>query len=233
MEYWRDRLRRAHAMGLNTVCAYLFWNMVEPKEGQFNWTGQADIAQFCKIAQEEGLWVILRPGPYACAEWEMGGLPWWLLKNDAIKLRTSDPAYLNPARAYLKEVGRVLAPLQITKGGPIIMVQAENEYGSFGNDAAYMGAIRQALLDAGFDMPLFACNPTGDLRKGYRADLFPVVNFGTDPATAFPRLRNLHPQRPAHVRRVLSRLVRHLGRDAPHGQRRQNDHRPRLHAQER
>lgn len=138
-EYWRDRLRRAHAMGLNTVCAYLFWNMQEPKEGQFNWTGQGDIAQFCKIAQEEGLWVILRPGPYACAEWEMGGLPWWLLKNDSVKLRTSDPNYLNPAKAYLKEVGRVLAPLQITHGGPIIMVQAENEYGSFGNDANYMG----------------------------------------------------------------------------------------------
>ncbi len=196
MEYWRDRLRRAHAMGLNTVCAYLFWNMVEPREGQFNWSGQADIAQFCKIAQEEGLWVILRPGPYACAEWEMGGLPWWLLKNDDIKLRTNDPAFVSAASAYLKEVGRVLGPLQITHGGPIIMVQAENEYGSFGRDAAYMGSIRQALLDAGFDVPLFACNPAGDLRNGYRDDLFPVVNFGSGPANAFRSLRAILPKGP-------------------------------------
>src|ERR1017187_10962996 len=90
-EYWRQRLQMCKAMGLNTVCAYLFWNLHEPKPGEFVWTGQADDAEFCRIAKEEGLWVILRPGPYACAEWEMGGLPWWLLKNDDIKLRTRDP----------------------------------------------------------------------------------------------------------------------------------------------
>jgi beta-galactosidase len=195
-EYWENRLRTAKAMGLNTVCAYLFWNMQEPMPGQFNWQGQADIAEFCRLAQKEGLWVILRPGPYACAEWEMGGLPWWLLKNDQVKLRTSDPLYLNPAREYLKEVGRVLAPLQITHGGPILMVQVENEYGSFGKDAAYMGALRQTLLDAGFDVPLFACNPTDDLKNGYRADLFPVVNFGADPARSFKALRAVLPQGP-------------------------------------
>ena len=138
-EYWRHRLQMAKAMGLNTVCAYLFWNLHEPQPGQFDWSGQADAAEFCRIAQEEGLWVILRPGPYACAEWEMGGLPWWLLKNDDIKLRTRDPLFLDAARVYLKEVGRVLGPLQITHGGPILMVQVENEYGSYGKDAEYMG----------------------------------------------------------------------------------------------
>ena len=96
-EYWRHRLQMAKAMGLNTVCAYLFWNMHEPKPGEYVWTGQADDAEFCRIAQEEGLWVILRPGPYACAEWEMGGTPWWLLKNEDIKLRTRDPRYLDAA----------------------------------------------------------------------------------------------------------------------------------------
>src|ERR1035437_7663222 len=135
MEYWRHRLQMAKAMGLNTVCAYLFWNMHEPKPGEFVWTGQADDAEFCRIAQEEGLWVILRPGPYACAEWEMGGTPWWLLKNDDIKLRSRDPRYLAAVKSYLKEVGRVLGPLQITHGGPIIMAQVENEYGSIGKDA--------------------------------------------------------------------------------------------------
>ena len=117
MEYWRHRLQMAKAMGLNTVCAYLFWNMHEPKPGEYVWTGQADDAEFCRIAQEEGLWVILRPGPYACAEWEMGGTPWWLLKSDNIKLRTRDPRYINAVKSYLKEVGRVLGPLQIS--GPV------------------------------------------------------------------------------------------------------------------
>jgi beta-galactosidase len=195
-EYWENRLRMAKAMGLNTVCAYLFWNMQEPLPGQFNWSGQADIAEFCRIAQKVGLWVVLRPGPYACAEWEMGGLPWWLLKNDEVKLRTRDPLYLDPAKTYLKEVGRVLGPLQITHGGPIIMVQVENEYGSFGRDTEYMGDLRQTMLDAGFDVPLFACNPAGDLSHGYRADLFPVVNFGSDPARGFAALRRILPQGP-------------------------------------
>jgi beta-galactosidase len=195
-EYWRHRLKMAKAMGLNTVCAYLFWNMHEPMPGEFNWSGQADVAQFCKIAQEEGLWVILRPGPYACAEWEMGGLPWWLLKFDDIQLRTRDPRFVDAARRYLKEVGRVLGPLQITQGGPILMVQVENEYGSYGKDADYMGDMRQALLDGGFNVPLFACNPVQALRSGYRADLFPVVNFGSNPAGAFRALREILPKGP-------------------------------------
>jgi len=195
-EYWQHRLRMARAMGLNTVCAYLFWNMHEPQLGKFVWSGQADAAEFCRLAQQEGLWVILRPGPYSCAEWEMGGLPWWLLQQDDIRLRTSDPRYLDPARRYLKEVGRVLAPLQITRGGPILMVQVENEYGFFGKDAAYMGELRQALLAAGFDVPLFACNPPQQLKNGWRPDLFPVVNFGTDPAAGFKALREILPKGP-------------------------------------
>jgi beta-galactosidase len=195
-EYWRNRLQTARAMGLNTVCAYLFWNMHEPHPGQFNWSGQADIAEFCRIAQQEGLWVILRPGPYACAEWEMGGFPWWLLKNDDIKLRTRDPRYLQAADRYLREVGRELAPLQITHGGPILMVQVENEYGFFGKDAQYMGELRNSLLAAGFDVPLFACNPVQHLKDGYRDDLFPVVNFGSDPQGAFKALRQILPKGP-------------------------------------
>lgn len=195
-EYWRHRLRMVKAMGLNTVCAYLFWNLHEPRPGEFNWSGDADAAAFCRIAQEEGLWVILRPGPYACAEWEMGGLPWWLLKHDDIALRSRDPRFLAAARRYLLEVGRQLAPLQITHGGPILMVQVENEYGFYGRDAAYMGELRQDLLDAGFDVPLFACNPKEHLRDGYRSDLFPVVNFGSDPAGAFAALREILPRGP-------------------------------------
>lgn len=195
-EYWRHRLRLMKAMGLNTVCAYLFWNVHEPRSGEFNWAGQADAAEFCRMAQAEGLWVILRPGPYACAEWEMGGLPWWLLKYDDIKLRSRDPRFMAAAKRYLAEVGRQLAPLQVSQGGPILMVQVENEYGFYGTDAAYMGELRQALLSAGFNVPLFACNPPQHLRDGYRSDLFPVVNFGTDPAGGFAALREILPVGP-------------------------------------
>jgi beta-galactosidase len=195
-EYWQHRLRMVKAMGLNTVCAYLFWNMHEPRPGQFNWSGDADVAAFCRAAQAEGLWVILRPGPYACAEWEMGGLPWWLLKHEDIQLRTRDPRYLDAAKRYLKEVGRVLGPLQVSQGGPILMVQVENEHGFYGDDPAYMGELRQALIDAGFDVPLFACNPTQHVGRSYHPDLFPVVNFGTDPAGGFRALREILPTGP-------------------------------------
>ncbi|MEI6074348.1 MAG: beta-galactosidase family protein, partial [Verrucomicrobiota bacterium] len=190
-EYWRQRLQMAKAMGLNTVCAYLFWNLHEPKPGEFVWTGQADDAEFCRIAQEEGLWVILRPGPYACAEWEMGGTPWWLLKNADLKLRTRDPRYINAVKAYLKEVGRVLGSQQITHGGPIIMAQVENEYGFFGKDAAYMEEIKQALVAAGFDVPLFECNPPDVMKNGMLTNLFQAGNFGSDVEKNFAKVRKI------------------------------------------
>jgi beta-galactosidase len=195
-EYWRHRLQMAKAMGLNAVCAYLFWNLHEPKPGEFNWNGQADDAEFCRIAQEEGLWVILRPGPYACAEWEMGGTPWWILKDDGVKLRSRDPRYLEPAKKYLREVGRVLGPLQVTHGGPIIMAQVENEYGFYGKDAEYIAAVRQALLDAGFDIPLFQCNSPDRMKNGMLPDLFQAANFGSDPKKNFAKLRELQPTGP-------------------------------------
>jgi beta-galactosidase len=195
-EYWQHRLRMCKAMGLNTVCAYLFWNMHEPEEGRFNWTDRADIAEFCRLAAAEGLWVILRPGPYACAEWEMGGTPWWLLRKAPIELRSRDPKFMEPAKRYLREVGRVLAPLQVTRGGPILMVQVENEYGFYGEDADYVREVRQAVLDAGFDVPLFDCNPTYRLGIGSPNELFHVVNFGSNPDEGFDKLRQFQPEGP-------------------------------------
>ncbi len=188
-EYWSHRLRLVKAMGLNTVCAYLFWNFHEWRQGRFDWQGQRDAAEFCRLAQAEGLWVILRPGPYACSEWEMGGLPWWLLKHPGDRfLRSRDPAFLTPARRWLAEVGRVLGPLQVTHGGPIILVQVENEYGYYGGDPDYMRAMRQAVLDAGFDVPLFACNPSDAVVRSHLPGLFSVANFGSDPAAGFAAL---------------------------------------------
>lgn len=195
-EYWPHRLRQCKAMGLNAVCAYLFWNYHEWQEGTYNWSGQADAAEFCRLAQAEGLWVVLRPGPYACAEWEMGGLPWWLLKEDDIALRSRDPRFMAAAQKWLKEVGRVLGPLQVTEGGPILMAQVENEYGFYGKDAEYMRQMRQAMLDGGFTIPLFACNPPYALQNGHVPDLFQVVNFGSDPENGFKALRKIQPTGP-------------------------------------
>ena len=110
-EYWRHRLQMIRACGFNAVCAYMFWNFHEQEEGKFDFTSpDKDVAKFCRIAQEEGLWVVLRPGPYTCAEWDEGGLPWWLLARDGIRMRTRDPKYLEPAKRYLAEVGRSSRP---------------------------------------------------------------------------------------------------------------------------
>jgi beta-galactosidase len=191
-EYWTHRLKALKAMGLNTVCAYLFWNYHEWREGRYDWAGQRDAAEFCRLAQQEGLWVILRPGPYACAEWEMGGLPWWLLKQpgDAF-LRTSDERFTKPVQRWLAEVGKVLGPQQITHGGPILMVQVENEYGFFGEDLDYMRTMRRAIIDAGFDVPLFQCNPTNAVAKTHIPELFSVANFGSDPQGGFKTLASV------------------------------------------
>ncbi|HEY5910645.1 MAG TPA: beta-galactosidase family protein, partial [Verrucomicrobiae bacterium] len=195
-EYWQHRLRLAHTMGLNTVCAYLFWNVHEPQPGHFDFSGMADVAEFCRLAQDEGLKVILRPGPYSCAEWDFGGFPYWLLKIPDIKLRTQDPRYLSACRHYLRAVGKQLAPLQITHGGPIIMVQVENEYGSYGSDKQYIGILRDYIKEAGFDVPLFTCDGPSQLMNDTRDDLFCVVNFGGGPEGNFKALRQIRPKGP-------------------------------------
>ena len=194
--YWQHRLRMVRACGFNAVCAYLFWNYHEMEEGRIDFTGDRDVAEFCRLAQSEGLWVILRPGPYTCAEWDLGGHPWWLLARDGIHLRSTDPKYLEPAKKYLAAVGRELAPLQVSKGGPILMVQAENEYGSYGDDPAYMREIWKSLRDGGFDVPLFACNGRGATKRGHIPELLPIVNFGSEPEAAFAELRELSPKGP-------------------------------------
>ncbi|MBP5791662.1 MAG: beta-galactosidase, partial [Kiritimatiellae bacterium] len=188
-EYWRHRLKMLRAMGCNAVGCYMFWNYHEREPGCYNWKENADAVAFCRMAQEEGLWVVLRPGPYACAEWEGGGAPWWLLKDDSISMRSSDPKWLEPAKRWIAEVGRVLGPMQVTKGGPILMVQVENEYGLHGNDVEYIKALRQATLDAGFEVPLYACNPPRVIQNGFVPELFQAANFGAEPEQRFAIIR--------------------------------------------
>jgi beta-galactosidase len=182
-EYWRDRMRKMKAMGLNTLTTYVFWNLHEPRPGRFDFTGNLDLSAYVRMAQEEGLWVILRPGPYICSEWEFGGFPAWLLSTPDMKVRSSDPRFLKAAAQYMKEVGRRLAPLQITRGGPVIMVQVENEYGSFGSDKVYLNAVRQMIRDAGFDVTLFTSDgEPNKLAEGTLPDVLAVINFGANDA---------------------------------------------------
>ena len=195
-EYWQHRLQMLRAMGCNAVGCYMFWNYHERTPGNYRWSGNADAAEFCRLAQKEGLWVILRPGPYACAEWECGGAPWWLLKDDEINMRSSDPKWLEPAKRWIGEVGRVLGSLQVTKGGPILMVQVENEYGLHGNDTEYIRALRQATLDAGFEVPLYACNPPRVIQNGFVPELFQAANFGAEPEQRFAIIREWQPKGP-------------------------------------
>jgi len=191
-EYWRQRLQAAKAMGLNTVATYMFWSAHEPQPGTFDFDGMNDVAAFVRLAQAEGLSVILRPGPYVCAEWDLGGLPWWLLKDPLIRLRSQDPAFLAPCRRYIQEVGRQLAALQVTRGGPILMVQVENEYGSYGSDKVYMGRLRDMLKEAGFEVPLYNCDGLACLPNDSRADLLCTINE-LDPAAS---LRTFRPNVP-------------------------------------
>lgn len=211
-EYWRHRIQMAKAMGLNTICTYLFWNKIEPKPDQVNEQNLKDMTEFCKIAQEEGLWVIVRPGPYVCAEWDMGGLPWWLLKKEDIKLRSQDPYFLERAHKYLLTIGKTLAPLQITNNGPIIMIQVENEYGHYGTDTDYLGKIKEYIIEAGFNVPLFQCDYYSRF-VDRRQDLFCMVNFGTseDPKVCFDSLRAVMPEGPVMVAEYYPGWLDHWG----------------------
>jgi beta-galactosidase len=178
-EYWRDRLRKARAMGLNTVETYAFWNLHEPQPGVFDFSGNNDIATFVRMAQEEGLNVIVRPGPYVCAEWEAGGLPPWLFADDSIKVRTQDARFIAATDRYLARLGQELAPLQATRGGPIIAVQVENEYGAYGDDRVYMERIHQSIVRAGLgDSVLFTSDGGRQLFHDALPGILPVVNFG-------------------------------------------------------
>ena len=145
--YWEHRIKMCKALGMNTVCIYIFWNIHEQREGEFDFTGNNDVAEFCRLAQKNGMYVIVRPGPYVCAEWEMGGLPWWLLKKKDIRLRERDAYFMERVKIFEEKVGEQLAGLTIQNGGPIIMVQVENEYGSYGEDKPYIKEIRDCLRE--------------------------------------------------------------------------------------
>ena len=188
--YWADRFAKMKAMGLNTLCTYVFWNAHEPRPGDFTFEGNLDIAAYVREAQKAGLYVIVRPGPYVCSEWDFGGLPSWLLAEPDIKVRCSDPRYMAASRRYIERLAQELKGLQISEGGPIIMVQLENEYGSYGNDKQYLRDLRDILVKAGFTVPLFTSDGGAHylLESGTLPDITPVVNFGGGPEGEFGAL---------------------------------------------
>jgi len=158
-EYWRNRIQMAKAMGCNTISVYIFWNFHEQQEGVFDFTtDNHNLGEFFKIVQEEELWLIVRPGPYVCAEWELGGIPPYLLRIPDIKLRCMDPRYMAAAERYMSKLAAEIKPYLVTNGGPVLMLQIENEYGSYGNDRNYLARLKEVWMENGIDVPFF----TGD-----------------------------------------------------------------------
>lgn len=175
-ECWKERLHMAKAMGLNTVATYVFWNYHETEKGIYNFKDNADVAEFCRLAQEEGLWVIIRPSPYACAEWEFGGYPYWLLKEKNLKVRSQDSRFMEMSKNYFNALAKEIVPLQITHGGPIIMVQIENEYGSYDSDKVYLGKYKDIYRHSGIDVELYTCDGPSQMPAGYLPGVLPAVN---------------------------------------------------------
>ena len=171
----------ARAMGLNTIGTYVFWNVHEAEKGKYDFTGNNDIAAFVRTAQEEGLWVVLRPSPYVCAEWEFGGYPWWLLKDSTLKVRSMDPRFVEAYRSYINQLAKQLTPLLVTHGGNILMVQMENEYGSYSNDKNYLDLNRKMFREAGFDGVLFTCDGADRVGDGYLPGYLPAINGSENP----------------------------------------------------
>lgn len=197
-QYWEHRIKMCKALGMNTICLYVFWNIHEPQMDSFDFNGQNDVAAFCRLAKKNGMYVIVRPGPYVCAEWEMGGLPWWLLKKKDIQLRELDPFFMQRVERFEKEVAKQLSTLTVQHGGPIIMVQVENEYGSYGENKPYISQIRDMLRKSWGDVTLFQCDWNSNFEKNGLDDLVWTMNFGTGANidNQFRRLRELRPDAP-------------------------------------
>ena len=191
-EYWRDRLEKLRAMGCNTVETYIPWNVHEPVKGDFHFSGMADVVSFVKLAKELGLYVILRPSPYICAEWEFGGLPAWLLAKERMRLRCSYPPFLKQVEEYYKVLIPVLVPLQIDQGGPVLLIQRENEYGYFANDKSYMEELRRMLVENGITVPFITSD--GPMRESLNGGTIPGVlptgNFGSRTEERFQVLKD-------------------------------------------
>lgn len=199
-ELWRDRLQKAVQCGLNAVETYMCWNLHEPQQGDFRFDDMLDFARFIRTAGELGLYVIVRPGPYICAEWENGGLPAWLTAQPDIELRRMNKPYLAAVERYLSKVLPLLAPLQLDNGGPVVAFQIENEYGSYGHDKQYLAALRDAFRAHGITVPLFTADG-GDAEFFINGGNLPgtpiALTFGSRGLANFARGKALRPDSPS------------------------------------
>lgn len=190
-EYWKDRLEKLKAMGCNTVETYIPWNMHEPKKGHFHFDGMLDIEKFIQTAQDLGLYVILRPSPYICAEWEFGGLPAWLLAEDGMKLRVNYAPFLRHVYEYYNVLLKKIAAYQINFGGPVILMQIENEYGYYANDKDYLQLLKNKMTESGVVVPLVTSDGPfeANLKGGRLTGVLPTGNFGSKTEERFDELK--------------------------------------------
>jgi beta-galactosidase len=214
-EYWRHRIQMAKAMGCNTIAAYIFWNFHESEEGTYDFTtGNHNLKEFFKTVQDEGLFLIVRPGPYVCAEWEFGGIPPYLLRIPDIKIRCMDPHYISAAERYISKLAEEIKPFMITNGGPILMLQIENEYGSYGNDRNYLLRLREVWKKAGVDIPTF----TGDGPTEFmlEAGSLPGSAVGLDPGSSmedFELAKKMNPGVPVFSSETYPGWLTHWGEE--------------------
>jgi beta-galactosidase len=196
--YWRNRIQMAKAMGCNTIAVYLFWNSFEQEPGHFDFSDNCDFTEFIKICKEEHMWVLLRPGPYVCAEWDFGGLPPYLLSIPDIKVRCSDSRYLKAVNRYVDTISKRVKPLLCTNGGPIIMVQVENEYGSYGNDKNYTAWLKNTWVQDGINVPFYTAD--GPTKFMLEAGAVEGAAIGLDSGTSdddFAQAGSFNPNVPA------------------------------------
>uniref|UniRef100_A0A3P8U8A9 Beta-galactosidase n=1 Tax=Amphiprion percula TaxID=161767 RepID=A0A3P8U8A9_AMPPE len=196
--YWEDRLLKMKACGLNTLTTYVPWNLHESERGTFNFQDQLDLKAYVSLAAQMGLWVILRPGPYICAEWDLGGLPSWLLQDKDMQLRTTYPGFVDPVNLYFDKLFSVIKPLMV-KGGPIIALQVENEYGSFARDEKYMPFIKNCLQSRGVNELLLTSDNWEGLRYGGMDGVLKTINLQRLSFGAIQHLADMQPQKPLMV----------------------------------
>lgn len=198
-ERWADTIWKAKLMGLNTIETYIAWNVHEKERGEYNFSGMYDICAFLDEVKKAGMYAIVRPGPYICAEWDFGGFPYWLLQNDNIRLRCMDESYISEVSRWFDKLIPMLAEYKQDKGGSIIAVQIENEYGSYGNDKRYLSWLKEKMVSLGLDgVFFFTSDGYSDfcLQGGTLPEVFKVVNFGSNAAEAQKGLRAFQKEGP-------------------------------------